>query len=130
MADLYKIYRAFQEAGYLEVPEYYDRTRKNVCRICGWENRDRHDRTCFNCYHQHIDYGKQGKKIRGLSVASMSTEDYIIFRAIAEHKTEGIDIDVTIDEYANEVKARNEACIKKHQEEARIQKQYEAVLFD
>lgn len=130
MADPYKIYKVFQKAGYLEVPDYYDKTRKSVCRICGWENMDGRNRTCPRCSFQQGEEGKRGKTIRGLPVASMDIKDYVIFRAIVEHKTEGIDLDVTIDDYANEVKSRNEEYMRKHQEEARAQRQYETALFD
>ena len=101
MADVHRIYNAFKRAGYLRVPSYYDKkTRNNVCRICGWENREGHDAACSDCYYQQIEDGKQGKKIRGMPVISMNSEDYKIVRAIAEGKTEGIDFEVTIDEYA------------------------------
>lgn len=131
MADVYRIYKAFKEADYLRVPSYYDKkTRKNTCRICGWENRDGHDVACPNCFYQQTEEGKQGKKIRGMPVMSMNSEDYKIFRAIAERKTEGIDFEVTIDDYADEVKARLEERIRKSREKAQTQRQYEAVLFD
>lgn len=130
MADLYRIYRAFQEAGYLEVPDYYDKTRKSVCRICGWENMDGHNATCSRCTFRKGQEGKQGKTIRGLPVASMSIQDYVIFRAIAEHKTDDIKLEVTIDDYANEVKARNAERMRQHEEKAQAQRQYETALFD
>lgn len=131
VADLNRIYNAFKKADYLRVPSYYDRkTRKNTCRICGWENRNGHDVWCSNCTYRKTEEGRQGKKIRGIPVMSMNAEDYLIFRAIAEGKTEGIDFEVTIDEYAKEIKVRFEEGVRKAGEKARAQRQYEAVLFD
>lgn len=130
MADIYRIYKKYQEAGYLSVPSYYDKEHNNHCQICGWENRDGYARNCFNCYCQQQQYGRQNKTIRNLPVASMSIQDYLIFRAIAERKTDGIDIDVTIDDYAEEVKAHNAEHIKEYQEKDRLQKQQNATLFD
>lgn len=130
MADPYKFYNAFKEAGYLIIPSYYDKEHDNHCKVCGWENREGYAQDCFRCYCKQLQCGKQNKTIRGLSVASMSIEDFIIFRAIAEHKTDGIDISVTIDEYAEEVKLRNAQRIADYQNKTRLQQQIDATLFD
>lgn len=129
MANHKRIYSMFERAGYLKVPSFYSKGHDNHCRICGWENMDG-TRTCMNCYSRQCRDGKAGKKIRGLSVESMSMEDYMIFCAIADGKTADIEGNVTIDEYAEEVKARNAQRIKDYQEKARLQQQRDATLFD
>ena len=128
MADHNRIYRKYEAAGYLEVPGLYDKGRDNHCKVCGWENMDG-PRFCARCYGSKMEDAKQGRAIRGLKVDEMSREDYVIFQAIVRNTT-GDTTARAVDEYADEVKARNAQRIKDFQEKNRSQQQINAILYD
>lgn len=129
-----RIYNYYKNAGYLEVPGYYNTEGKDYhCKICNWENTSASAGICHNCDFRHTQARKANKIIAGsIPVCALKREEWQVFQAIATQIAGGETPFATVEEYADECKASLEEARKEREEKKNktLEQRRDAILYD
>ena len=102
--ELYRIVDQYKEAGYVKVPGYYE--GNNHCRLCEWQNDSTVDGYCPRC---EAEYERDvADKQFPLGFAWMDIDDWLILRAIEHQMQHGEQPYATLEEFAKNIKDRDE----------------------
>lgn len=126
-----EIVKKYEKEGYLSVPNQYNKTRENRCKICGWKNWEQVDGClCSDCDYQYMQDNKNNRMIANLIDArSLSRVDWLVLRAIAKQKADGVVPCVTMEEYVDLCKAHAKQIREANQAKTSEQEKFEAIFY-